>query len=82
MTYEELKAEASKQGYSLVKKQNKKLLPCTCGNKSRGRRYIYRDGKSYIEIICNRCGKNVRGTSEMVAIKNWNKEVSSNGNGN
>ena len=81
MTLEELRTEAHKQGYSLVKKKNKKLLPCTCGHQSRSRRHIFRDGKDYIEIICNKCGKNVRGTSEQVAINNWNKEVS-NGNGN
>lgn len=32
MTFEELKTEAEKQGYKLVKrKQNEAFLPCICG---------------------------------------------------
>ena len=32
MTFEELKAEAKRQGYYIVKKKESiKLIPCTCG---------------------------------------------------
>ena len=36
MTLEELKAEAEKFGYTLIKKSDSiKMLPCTCGCKRR-----------------------------------------------
>lgn len=74
MTFEELKAEAEKQGYNLIKKQPYvKLLPCTCGEK-RIALYQYYFGGWYCE--CTKCGK----TSEIVqrqrqAKINWNKKV-------
>lgn len=75
MTFEELKAEAEKQGYSLIKKQPYvKLLPCTCGSEK-----IYHFfGFRYDGFNCGICGKESlsrKGASEREKIKDWNKMV-------
>ena len=56
MTFEELKAEAEKQGYNLIAKPPKKvkLLPCPCGRKQLS---IW--GRSNPEeylVSCPKCG--------------------------
>jgi hypothetical protein len=80
MTFEELKAEASRQGYSLTKKITyAKLKPCVCGSKK-----IYQDitvypktyGKYYYCSNCKR--KSEIAKSWYQARDNWNKFVEEN----
>lgn len=81
MTLEELKLEADKLGYSLVKKQKSiKLLPCTCGNK---RRTMWittirsTGGGGFQRILaCDKCGmKAPPGNTIQEAKENWNKII-------
>lgn len=51
MTVEELKIEAAKLGYYLIKKPDK-YIPCTCGANSR--HFCYTNGKP--TLICSGCG--------------------------
>jgi hypothetical protein len=74
MTFEELKAEAEKHGYSLVKKQKYvPLAKCPCGAKLKVRAYDTIYGHAY---KCLNCGlesypsKTHKGAREL-----WNKEV-------
>lgn len=56
MELEELKAEADKMGYRLVKKQGSNvLLPCTCGML-----------QPYRTKFCPDCGADMRGEREAV----------------
>lgn len=73
MTIEELKAEADKLGYRLIKKQEYiHLLPCVCGHNSRTR-WWRMDGSFY---ECNQCGRRAPiGSTEAEAKTNWNKMV-------
>nr|DAI22733.1 MAG TPA: hypothetical protein [Caudoviricetes sp.] len=58
MTFEELKTEAKKQGYKLVKaKPSVKFLPCICGGKRRewwSRMNI--NFKEERSVVCLKCG--------------------------
>lgn len=74
MTYDELKAEANKIGYNLVKKReyiSHKI--CKCG--SRGSAwYDYTDGKVARFILCENCHIRTNShISEYDAWKEWNK---------
>lgn len=77
MTFEELKAEASRQGYSLTKKiVYEKLKPCVCGSKR-----VYRElsfpNKSYYQ--CAKCGKSSEEARTIYQARaNWNKFVEEN----
>lgn len=60
MTFEELKTEAERQGYKLVKKPIPlpKIHPCTCGRKKMETWYqagSYKDLGTFLR--CPRCGK-------------------------
>lgn len=72
MTVEELKEEAKKHGYYLLKPTptNKyvKLLPCTCGYKHRERVY---DDNNYIAFRCKKCGKQ----SDFKRVISWAVEA-------
>ena len=70
MTFEELKAEAKRQGYNLIKKKESiKLLPCTCGNK-RPEIWFNYDGGYY---RCQKCGNTgIVASSKNAAKRNWN----------
>lgn len=73
MTFEELKAEADKQGYKLVVyKKIEPFLPCTCGCNRRTHWYSYKNGENNIRLCCNRCGKSASGKTEAEARRNWN----------
>ena len=79
MTVEELKAEANKLGYNIIKKQEYiKLLPCTCGSVKR--KIWYRNGH-YGETKfyeCLHCGKKSAPVyTENEAKKNWNSMIES-----
>ncbi len=75
MTFEELKAEASRQGYNLVKKPTYiPLTPCICGSK-RGLRMTYTTGflRFYRCIKCGLEGKKADSNKE--ARLNWNRAM-------
>lgn len=72
MTLEELKAEAKKHGYNLIKQKEKVyLLPCVCGCNRRAKWY-----SAYsITLKCNNCGRSATGDTELDAKKQWNRMV-------
>ena len=75
MTYEELKIEAAKLGYSLVKfTKREKLLPCVCGRNKRSHWYGYKDGKEYYTLMCS-CGMSATGYTELEVRHNWNEMI-------
>lgn len=88
MTFEELKEEAKRQGYRLVKEEKKEpLLPCTCGCKRRESlikqvpAVVPGSGKSeessiWVEILrCEQCGRTAEGLTKKEARANWNKMI-------
>lgn len=77
MTFEELKAEAKRQGYNLIKNNPvEKLLPCTCGCNRRERWTAYStDHSGHIKLVCERCGKYVYGKTEREVRHNWNEAI-------
>lgn len=57
MTYEELKTEANKLGYSLVKKKKYiRFAPCTCGGNRRLLKVVYHFGVPRWMYVCKGCG--------------------------
>lgn len=78
MTLEELKIEANKLGYSLIKKRIiPKLLPCICGCKRRHHWYIAgSENKRALE--CKRCGKRIEGINDIDVINKWNEMIKFN----
>lgn len=78
MTIEELKEEAKKLGYTVVKIPKKEaLLPCTCGNNRREHwnRVEIKSGRVYEVLKCSKCGKSVEGLTEREARHNWNEMI-------
>lgn len=79
MTYEELKVEADKLGYNLVKKQKYiKLLPCTCGSRRRTMWITTIGGTRGFQRIlaCDKCGMEAPpGNTIQEAKENWNKMI-------
>lgn len=70
MTYEELKAEANRQGYRLVKQSRpEKLLPCICGHNKRTHRFSH----NFYVLECKNCGSIVRAETEKEVYSEWNK---------
>lgn len=59
MTFEELKAEADRQGYVLIKKPDPmpKLMPCVCGRKRIGLWNRWVDNVGMFKYRCPRCDK-------------------------
>jgi hypothetical protein len=75
MTLENLKIEADKLGYKLVKKTTREpLLPCTCGVNSRSMWFCTNEGKK-VFYVCNGCGKKVYGKNQTDLRRNWNKTI-------
>ena len=77
MTFEELKAEAKRQGYHLVPdKPYEKIKPCKCGNNQREHvhRYSKYDDLEY-GLRCKKCGFTVWTFTENALRKEWNAEV-------
>ena len=76
MRIEELKAEAWKLGYNMIKRQNiERLLPCPCGGKKR-KRIVKWEGNEREEIlVCYKCGKRASGFSKAEANHNWNEMI-------
>ena len=77
MTLEELKVEADKLGYGLIKKPERiKFLPCVCGCNLRHHYYSYYGSQHF---KCKRCGlESPSGNSEREARLNWNKMIEEN----
>lgn len=75
MTIEELKAEADKLGYSVVKKQQYvKLSPCICGQKKP--REWFRIGSGNVVYQCPNCDFAApEAKTRKQARLNWNKSV-------
>ncbi len=73
MTLDELKAEAKRQGYKLIKDNPMpKMLPCVCGSKHRTQ-WSRADGWYY---ECDGCGRKAKpGKTERKARENWNRMV-------
>lgn len=72
MTLEELKVEAKKHGYHLIKDPEKVyLLPCVCGCNRREKWY----GAHSIILKCKECGRSATGDTELEAKKQWNRMV-------
>lgn len=77
MTIEELKIEANKLGYHLVKNNPTiKLLPCPmCGTK-RTIEWMHTDAAGGYTRECYMCGfRAERGKTKTEARENWNKKV-------
>lgn len=74
MTLEELKVEANKLGYSLVKKRRKVYLqPCVCGCNKRQIWNTY-DLKYFYK--CAHCGRKSPPADSMMAAKEmWNETM-------
>lgn len=76
LTFEQLKAEADRQGYNLVKKrQYVKFLPCTCGCNRRYTFYSMERITWNVGYKCARCGKEAFGKSAEDAKLNWNELI-------
>lgn len=74
MNLEELKQEAAKHGYRLVKKREYiKLLPCPCGGERREHWYLLKGGEYY---KCKKCGfKGDAGSNDYESRQGWNEAV-------
>lgn len=73
MTFEELKTEAEKQGYKLVKrKQNEVFLPCICGANRREMWHTTNEDWK-IKLVCYKCGLSVTGKNMADAKRRWNE---------
>ena len=74
MTLKELKEEAKKQGYVLVKEPTyEPLAKCSCGEK-RSVKFFWGSNGHYYK--CVKCGlKGEPSKKKMVARENWNKAV-------
>ena len=84
MTLEDLKKEAARQGYALIKRNPLPLIsPCTCGRKSKFSRW-YRNmwGVSEIAIYCPKCEREVWGENEREAREHWNRGYENERRGN
>lgn len=71
-TVEEIKEAAKEMGYKLIPAPTlERLKTCVCGGKRRER--WYKD--ACVILVCKRCGREVNGTSEADARRNWNAMV-------
>lgn len=80
MTLEELKAEANKLGYSVVKKRRKVYLkPCVCGS---NRRKLWNIANGEYFYTCDHCGRKSPPASSIMAAKElWNEMMKELKNG-
>lgn len=78
MTLPELKAEADKLGYKVVKKSEPytPMLPCICGCKRREHWSTrFGNGKYGTKLVCIRCNRSASGLTQTDARKAWNKMI-------
>lgn len=78
MKLEELKSEAAKLGYNLVKKQPYiKLSPCTCGEKKPHEWFCTGENRGMRFYKCDNCELSAPSAkTNREARENWNKLVS------
>ena len=79
MDLEELKSEAAKLGYNLVKKQPYiKLSRCTCGENKPSEWFYYTEENKVMRIYkCDNCGLSaLPAKTNRQARENWNQLVS------
>lgn len=76
MELEELKAEADKMGYRLVKKQGSiVLIPCTCGGGKPHEWFQFVGEKGYI-YRCGKCDKEGKLCKTKIAARQaWNQMI-------
>ena len=76
MTLDELKAEAKRRGYSLVKRpKTEKYLPCICV-KNRLESWYANEEDWSVKLVCYHCGLSVTGKNEKDAKRKWNEYMS------
>ena len=79
MNLEELRAEAAKLGYNLVKKQPYiKLSRCTCGENKPSEWFYYTEENKVMRIYkCDNCGLSaLPAKTNRQARENWNQLIS------
>ena len=79
MTVEELRIEANKLGYNIVKKPEpkEKKLPCICGRKNIDTWFIGTYGRTALQYACPKCGRKTEFcNTEKEARAAWNKMIS------
>ena len=79
MNLEELRAEAAKLGYNLVKKQPYiKLSRCTCGENKPSEWFYYTEENKVMRIYkCDNCGLSaLPAKTNRQARENWNQLAS------
>ena len=80
MTVEELKSEAKKIGYKLIKDTKPpRLLPCICGYNKRTE--WCDSAHRCVDLECKRCGLIASGKNRTEAILAWNALVKEQSNG-
>lgn len=73
MTFEELKVEAKKQGYKLIKDEPYiPFKPCVCGCNRRSEWHVA-DLFGSIKYECQNCGRTATGKNKKEAKQNWNE---------
>lgn len=78
MTEAELKAEAKKLGYNLIKSEPYiRLKPCTCGCKRR--EHWFSTCEPYHILRCKRCGKEAYGNTDREVKQIWNMMIEAEG---
>lgn len=76
MTVEELKIEAKKLGYKLIKDDPNSKLPCVCGcSKRLQTHWLVRLEERKVVIYCPICDRSAFGKTEQEAIENWNNSI-------
>ena len=77
MELKELKAEAKKHGYYLLKVQKyEKLEPCTCGYRKRRTLTSFDNNEYGVMLECMRCGLHTKKMSTCdMAKKEWNEMI-------
>ena len=78
MTLEEIRAEAKKHGYTIVKYRlaMPRLKPCKCGY---NRRDAWYTGDGGIKLVCKNCGLYSVGKNRREAVINWNRMIDDDG---
>lgn len=76
MTIEELKTEAKKHGYHLIKdRPYVRFKPCTCGCNTRQHWTKWTGTETLVMLRCTNCGREACGKDEIEAKLNWNATI-------
>ena len=75
MTVEQLKEEADKLGYRIVRKSAPKLVACDCNNRKPRQYRAYIGGEKKIYYYCPDCRKKAESCTNVEdAILSWNEK--------